>query len=70
MLFHWHRYKYIKTQITKGMLFGLAGCELPGYRVTEICEKCGKKRYTSLNLCMPNKYLYVESIWRDYGRKK
>lgn len=63
-MFCWHKYKEVKTQISKGLLFGVAGCEMPGYRVTEVCEKCGKKRYIRLNMSMPNKYLYDEKIWR------
>jgi hypothetical protein len=60
----WHRYVDIETQISKGICFGIGGCELPGYRVVQKCEKCGKIRYISLNMMMPNKYLYNENIWR------
>lgn len=59
-----HKYKDIKTQISKGLYFGFSGCEAPGYRVTQRCERCGKINYMSLNLMMPNKYLYQESIWK------
>lgn len=59
-----HKYKDIKTQITKNICFGTSGCELPGYRVTRKCERCGKIEYQSLNLNMSNKYLYQEFIWK------
>jgi len=61
----WHKYEDIKTQITKRACFGFAGTEMPGYRVTQVCKKCGKVRYISLNLSMPDKYLYEEGMWRN-----
>lgn len=63
--FCWHNYEDVETQISKGMLFGFAGCEMPGYRLVQVCKKCGKRRYTSLNITMPMKYLYDERIWRS-----
>jgi len=59
-----HKYRDIKTQITKNILFGFGGVELPGYRLIQKCNRCGKINYMSLNLSMPNKYLYRENIWR------
>lgn len=60
-----HKYKDIKTQITKGIAYGFAGAELPGYRIIQICELCGKKNYMKLNLMMPDKDLYNEHIWSN-----
>ena len=65
MRLHLHKYRDIKHQCTRNMCFGLAGCELPGQRVVQKCKKCGKKRYINLTLFMPNKYLYMEEIWKD-----
>ncbi|KKM81462.1 hypothetical protein LCGC14_1329600 [marine sediment metagenome] len=59
----WHKLVDIKTQYTKYMRFGYTGCEMPGMRVTECCKYCDDIKYMSLNLCMPNKYLYQEEIW-------
>ena len=50
--------------MTKNICFGFAGTEMPGMRVKQVCKKCGKVRYISLNITMPNKYLYREEIWR------
>ena len=61
----WHKYVDIKTQITKNVCFGFSGAELPGYRVLQRCKKCGKERYISLNLAMPDSMLYNESLWRN-----
>lgn len=58
-----HKYIDIKTQFTKGIRFGFSECEQPGCRVIEQCKKCGHIHYVSLNLCMPDKYLYREEIW-------
>ena len=60
----WHKLEDIKTQRTKHVWFGYTGCALPGLRVTKRCKYCGDIEYMSLNLCMPNKYLYQEEIWR------
>lgn len=62
---HLCRFKEVRTQISKRLLFGTPGCELPGYRVTEKCSICGKTRYISLNLSMPNKYLYSDQHWEE-----
>jgi hypothetical protein len=61
--FCWHKYKDIKTQQIKGMLFGIDG-GLPAQRVVQECVKCGKIRYIKLNMCMPDEYLYRENLWR------
>lgn len=58
-----HKYKDIKTQIAKRMMFGF-GEGSPGYRVVQECEFCGEQRYIKLNLWMSDKYLYNESIWK------
>ncbi len=58
-----HKYKDIKTQITKGVGFGFAGCEAPGMRLVKECLCCNKIDYMNLNMSMPSKYLYDESIW-------
>lgn len=60
----WHKFKDIETQITKGICFGFAGAELPGMRIKRKCVKCGKIEYLNLNMMMPNKYLYEDSIWK------
>lgn len=60
--FGFHKYEDSEKSITKNMCFGLAGCELPGIRIKQVCE-CGAYRYLSLNLMMPDKYLYNENIW-------
>jgi len=64
-LFGFHKYKDIKTQITKNVTFGFNGCEMPGYRLIRECEDYSKINYVRLNLCMPEKYLYNEKIWRN-----
>jgi len=56
-----HRYEDVKFQMTKGVLFHY----VPGYRLVQKCKKCGKIKYVNLNLAMPDKYLYRESIWID-----
>lgn len=60
----WHKYINEKIERTKHICFGYAGCELPGLRVVRKCKYCDAIEYISLNLCMPNKYLYQEEIWR------
>lgn len=62
--FCWHRFEDKVTQRTVNLYFGFAGSELPGIRITQACKKCGKVRYMSLNLMMPNKYLYMEEVWK------
>ena len=57
----WHDYEEIKTQRTKRVCFGIGNC--PGIRVVKKCKKCDKVKYISLNLSMPRKYLYDESVW-------
>ena len=64
MGWHIHKYEDVSHQTTNRMLFGFAGCELPGQRVVQKCKFCDKIRYISLNLCMPIKYLYMENLWR------
>ena len=64
----WHRFKDKKIERTKNMYFGFGGCELPGLRVKQVCEKCEKPRYVRLNIMMPMKYLYEESIWRKNNK--
>jgi len=59
-----HKHKDVKTQRTKNIYFGFAGAELPGLRVVRECVYCGNISYMRLNLAMPNKYLYMEYIWR------
>jgi len=63
----WHKSEDLETQSTKNICFGYIGCELPGLRVVRGCKHCGKLSYLSLNLAMPNKYLYQEKIWRSKG---
>ena len=63
-MFHFHKYEDIKTEISKNICFGLAGAEMPGYRLTQQCKVCKKIRYISLNIAMPDKYLYDEKIWK------
>ena len=58
----WHKFEEKEIQRTKNMCFGYAGCELPGVRVKLVCKKCGEVKYESLNLTMPNKYLYMNEI--------
>lgn len=59
----WHKWVDVKTQRTKHIYFGFAGCELPGFRVIQKCKHCDETRPMSLNLSMPAKYLYQEEIW-------
>ncbi len=58
-----HKYKDKITQRTKNAYFGF-GQGLPGMRVKQECFFCGKQRYISLNLMMPNKLLYDEKLWK------
>ena len=58
-----HKYEDVKTQRTKSICFGFAS-GLPGLRVVRKCKYCDNVSYMSLNLMMPNKYLYMEEIWR------
>ena len=60
----WHKYEDKETQRTKNICFGFAGAEMPGYRIKQVCKKCGKIRYMKLNMMMPDKYLYMENIWK------
>lgn len=62
--FCWHDWKEIKVQIAKNVCFGFGSSGSPGYRVTEKCTKCSKKRYMKLNLMMPDSCLMDELLWR------
>jgi hypothetical protein len=55
-----HKYKDVETQITKNISYGFSGCELPGVRLKQICEKCNHVYYMKLNLFMSN-----EDVWND-----
>ena len=61
--FCFHKYKDVKTQISKGMCFGF-GEGSPGMRLIRQCTKCNKKKYIKLNLFMHDEFLYNEKIWR------
>ena len=58
--FCWHKFEDKETQMTKNVYFGAC----PGIRIKQICKKCGKVNYVSLNIAMPNKYLYTEHLWK------
>lgn len=59
----WHKYKEIKTEQIKNMLFRFAGCEVPAQRVIEECIYCKNIRYIKLNITMPDKYLKMHHLW-------
>lgn len=62
--FCWHKFEDKEVHITKNICFGFAGAMVPGMRVKQVCKKCDKVRYISLNISMPNKYLYKEGLWK------
>ena len=61
-----HKYVDVEHQTTKNIAFGFTGAELPGWRLIQKCSVpwCNKRRVIKLNMKMPNKYLYMESIWK------
>lgn len=58
-----HKWVDIKTQISKNICYGF-GTGSPGYRVTQECSRCGKRRFMKLNLATPDEDLYKEYLWR------
>lgn len=59
-----HKWIDIKIQISKNICYGI-GMGEPGYRVTQKCSRCKKRRFIKLNLFTSDEDLYKEYLWRD-----
>ena len=60
-----HHYIDVKTQTTRTRCYGFMGAEMPGLRLVQLCDKCGKKRFIKLNLMVPDHDMKLDHIWKD-----